>query len=244
MAAPTAAVCSKACSKPLADRCATCVVRDSAVCAALDARELEELSRIGRTRSFQRGEVIFAAGEPSYACGTLISGAAKLSAIDGEGVERILALIHPAGFLGQLFTPTNNHEITALTESTMCLFPRAGFEQLMAAHPALTRSILDRTLTELDASRALTGLIGRRDIKARLAGLILAFARAAGASPCGMATSFELPLSREEMASLIGTTIETVSRRMTELEQSGTIERQGLRGLAIRDLPALELLAN
>lgn len=246
MAAPTAAASSKVFSKPLADRpdrCAACAVRDSAVCAALNERELDELSRIGRTRTFQRGETIFAAGEPSYACGTLISGAAKLSAIDGDGVERILALIHPAGFLGQLFTPTNGHEVTALTESTMCLFPREGFERLMASYPALTRSILDRTLAELDASRALTGLIGRRDIKARLSGLILAFARAADTSPCGIATAFELPLSREEIASLIGTTIETVSRRMTELEQGNIIERQGLRGLILRDLPALEHLA-
>lgn len=227
-----------------AESCATCPVRDSAVCAALNERELAELSRIGRTRTFARGETIFHAGDDNYACGTLISGAAKLSSIDGDGVERILALIHPAGFLGQLFAATSHHEVTALTESTLCLFPRGDFERLMADHPALTRSILERTLAELDASRALTGLIGRRDVKARLAGLILAFSRAADASPCGSAESFELPLSREEMASLIGTTIETVSRRMTEMEQRGIIERHGLRGLVIRDLPALSALGH
>jgi CRP/FNR family transcriptional regulator, anaerobic regulatory protein len=91
----------------------------------------------------------------------------------------------------------------------------------------------------LDASRALTRLIGRRDVKARVSGLLLALARAASPSPCGTASEFDLILSREEMASLLGTTIESVSRRLTELEREGVIERKGARGLIIRDAPAL-----
>jgi CRP/FNR family transcriptional regulator len=127
----------------------------------------------------------------------------------------------------------------ALTETRLCLFPRAGFERLMADHPRLTRSILERTQAELEASRALTRLIGRREVKARVSGLLLALARAASPGPCGMAKEFDLILSREEMASLLGTTIETVSRRLTELERDGIIERRGARGLVIRDAPAL-----
>ena len=225
------------------EACAECPVRDHAVCSALDKAELGELARIGQHRSYSRGETIFAAGDDSIACATLVSGAAKLSKIDAEGVERIVALIHPAGFLGQLFAGTTSHEVTALTDSRLCLFPRAGFERIMADHPALTRSILERTLAELDASRALTDLIGRREAKARVAGLILSLAKAAAPSPCGVAEEFELPLTREEIASLLGTTIETVSRRLTELERNGLIERKGARGIAIRDLPALSQAA-
>jgi CRP/FNR family transcriptional regulator len=221
------------------ENCADCPVRDTAVCAALSESELGELAAIGHHKSFERGETIFAAGDSSIACATLVSGAAKLSRADSDGVERIVGLIHPAGFLGQLFAPTNQHDVTALTDSRVCLFPRSGFERLMREHPALTRSILERTLAELEASRGLAELIGRRDVKARLAGLILTFASAASPSTCGMAEEFELPLSREEMASLIGTTIETVSRRLTELERDGAIARRGARGLAILDRAAL-----
>lgn len=223
--------------------CAECPVRDTAVCAALDETELAELARIGQHRNFRRGETIFAAGDDSIACATLISGAAKLSKIDSEGVERIVALVHPAGFLGQLFASTSHHDVVALTDSRLCMFPRGPFEQLMTDHPALTRSILERTLAELDASRALADLIGRRDVRSRLAGLLLSLARAAAPTPCGMAGEFELPLSREEIASLIGTTIETVSRRLTEMEQGGMVERKGGRGIVIRDAPALSELA-
>jgi CRP/FNR family transcriptional regulator len=225
------------------DACADCPVRDQAVCSALNETELGELAAIGHHKSYARGDTIFAADDDSIACATLVSGAAKLSRVDADGVERIVGLIHPAGFLGQLFAATNHHDVTALTESRVCLFPRAGFERLMAAHPALTRSILERTVAELDASRELAELIGRRDVKARLAGLLLTFARAAAPSPCGPASEFDLPLSREEIASLLGTTIETVSRRMTELERDGAIERRGARGLAILNEAALSAAA-
>jgi CRP/FNR family transcriptional regulator len=225
-------------SRP-SDACADCPVRDQAVCAALDEQELVELSRIGDHRNYKRGETIFAAGEDSLACATLISGAVKLSAVDEDGVERIAALVHPAGFLGQLFSAYTDLDAVALTDTRLCVFPRAGFERLMADHPKLNRSILERTQAELEASRALTRLIGRREVKARLAGLLLSLARAASPSPCGMAQEFDLILSREEIAGLLGTTIETVSRRLTELERDGIIERKGARGLVIRDAPAL-----
>jgi CRP/FNR family transcriptional regulator len=228
---------------PTSQACAECPVRDSAVCAALDQAELAELARIGQHRSFRRGETIFAAGDGSVACATLIAGAAKLSKIDADGVERIVALVHPAGFLGQLFASTTQHDVVALTDSRLCMFPRTAFEKLMKDHPALTRSILDRTLAELDSSRALAELIGRRDVKSRVAGLLLSLARAAAPSPCALAAEFDMPLSREETASLLGTTIETISRRLTELEQSGLIERRGARGIIIRDAPSLSDLA-
>lgn len=223
--------------------CSDCPVRDQAVCSALNEEELAELARIGQHRNYSRGETIFAAGDDSIACATLVSGAAKLSKIDADGVERIVALIHPAGFLGQLFAGTTSHEVTSLTDSRLCIFPRGQFERLMADHPALTRSILERTLAELDASRALTDLISRREAKARVAGLLISLARAAAPAPCGMAREFDLPLTREEIASLLGTTIETVSRRLTELERDGTIERKGARGVVIRDVPALTEIA-
>ncbi len=226
-------------SRP-ADACADCPVRDQAICAALDQDELNELSRIGDHRDYRRGDTIFAAGDEGIACATLISGAVKLSAMDAEGVERIVALVHPSGFLGQLFAATTALDAVALTDARLCVFPRPQFERLMADHPKLTRAILERTQTELEASRGLTRLIGRRDVKARLSGLLLALARAAAPTPCGQAMEFDLILSREEMASLIGTTIESVSRRLTELERDGLIERRGARGLVIRDALALE----
>ncbi|HLL60003.1 MAG TPA: cyclic nucleotide-binding domain-containing protein, partial [Allosphingosinicella sp.] len=139
--------------------CADCPVRDDAVCSALRPDELAELAAIAHHKSFERGETIFAAGDDSIACATLISGAAKIVSADEDGVERIVALIHPAGFMGQLVTAASPFDVIALTDTRLCLFPRGGFERVMADHPKLIRSILERTQAELDASRTLTSLI-------------------------------------------------------------------------------------
>ena len=220
--------------------CAECPVRDRAVCAALEPAERDKLAAIGRQRTFQRGDTLLNGDDDTIVCATLISGAAKITTVDREGVERIVALIHPAGFAGQLFGVARDHHVTALTASQVCLFPRAAFEEAIATHPALTRRLLDRTLTELRESRALIDMIGRRQAIVRIAALLIAFARAAGPNPCDHAVQFELPLTRGDMAQLLGMTIETVSRNLVALEKRGMIRRVGARGIALADAARLQ----
>ena len=64
-------------------------------------------------------------------------------------------------------------------------------------------------------------------------------AGAASDSPCHPAARFDLPLSRAEMAGLLGLTIETVSRQVSALERSGAIRRKGLRGIELVDAAQL-----
>jgi CRP/FNR family transcriptional regulator len=63
--------------------------------------------------------------------------------------------------------------------------------------------------------------------------------RQAPACQKGPATLFDLPLSRGEMADLLGLTIETVSRQLKRLEAARIIELVGRRGVVLRDAPAL-----
>lgn len=251
MAAATAAACSKGCSKrwreavssPAPIVCDTCPVADRAVCSALSPDDRGELARIGHHRRYARGETIVAAGDSATVCATLTRGAAKMSTIDRDGTERIVALVHPAGMLGQLFAPTATLHVTALTDSEACLFPASHVAALSDARPALARRLLAEVSRELDESRALIDLISKRQAKGRVAALILAFARAASPAPCHDAESFDLPLTRGEMAQLLGITIETVSRTLTALEDAGVIVRQGSHGIAILDRTALDDLA-
>ncbi len=221
------------------ETCADCPVADRAVCASLDESDRSALAKLGHRRRFRRGDTLVRADEPNLVAATLVSGAAKISNIDADGVERIVALVHPAGLLGQCFAPRNPHFVTALSDGEACLFPRDRFETAIAAHPALATRVLAETVRELEESRMLIDMIGKRSATARVAALLLAFARAASASPCHDAVRFDLPLTRGDMAQLLGLTIETVSRQLVALEQDGLIAREGRRGIAIRDPDAL-----
>lgn len=220
--------------------CAACPVRDSAACSVLEDEEREALARTGRTRELKRGELLFAAGDESTACATLVSGALKVSSVDADGFERILALIHPAGFVGELFAPFAEHDVAALTDSRVCLFGRADLDRAIEEHPALGRALLRRSQEDLHESRRLLELAGRKNAADRVGGLLLALAHAASDSPCHPARRFDLPLTRGEMAGLLGLTIETVSRSLTALVRAGAIRKTGARGIELLDPARLE----
>jgi CRP/FNR family transcriptional regulator len=220
--------------------CSTCPVRDNAACAVLSPEERDAMAAAGRTRTLKRGEMLFAAGDEEAACATLVSGALKVSAIDQDGNEQILALVHPAGFIGELFAPFAHHDVVALTESKLCTFAQRDIERAIDDYPALARALLKRSQADLLASRSLLELTGNASAEARLAALLHDFAAAASDSSCHLASEFDLPLTRGEMGNMLGLTIETVSRKLGELEDMGAIIRKGKRGIALRDAQLLQ----
>ncbi len=223
--------------------CATCPVRDRAACAVLNESERDTLARAGRTRKLSRGQMLFAAGDEDTACATLLNGALKVSLTAPDGSERILALIHPAGFVGELFRPFADYDVVALTDSTLCTFAQRDMEAALRRHPALAEALLRRSQEDVHAARELLTLTARGDAKGSIAALVLALARAASESPCHPSQGFELPLTRGEMGQMLGLTIETVSRQLTLLEREGMIRRKGTRGIELVDPARLEVLA-
>ena len=228
-------------ANPLA--CSTCPVRDRAACTALGEGERGELASLGQHRTLRRGETLFARGDDGFACATLISGALKISSFAEDGTERILSLVHPAGFVGEMFAPIERHDVVALTDSQLCIFARRDYQRAIERFPALGRALLRRTAQDLFESRATIDLMSRRSARQKVAGFILAIARAASDSPCHAAANFELPLSREDIAGVLGLTIETVSRQLTHFERNGVILREGRRGIRLSAPEALERLA-
>jgi CRP/FNR family transcriptional regulator len=223
--------------------CNACPVRDNAACAVLTPEEREAMAAAGRTRTLKRGEMLFAAGDEDAACATLQSGALKVSAIDQNGNEQILALVHPAGFIGELFAPFAHHDVVALTDSRLCTFAKADIERAIEEYPALARALLRRSQADLLATRSLLELTGHASAEARLAALLHDFAAAASDSSCHLAQSFELPLTRGEIGNMLGLTIETVSRKLGELEKMGAIRREGKRGIGLRDADLLHAIS-
>lgn len=222
--------------------CAGCPVRDRAACAVLSDQQRDKLARGGRIRNLRRNEMLFAAGDPSTICATLISGMLKVVAVDDEGRERILALIHPAGFVGELFAPFAHHDVVALTDSRLCVLARNDLEHAIEHYPQLASALLRRSAEDLYQSREMI-LRKDRSARSRVADLLLATAEAASHSPCHAADEFELPLKRGDMAGLLGMTIETVSRTLTSLEKAGAIRRKGARGIEMLDAEQLRRAA-
>src|SRR5689334_17213908 len=104
-------------------RCDVCAVRNRAACATLNDVERAELARLGYRRRLTRGQSLFRSGDDNAVSATLVKGALKVCSFDQNGHEHILSLIHPAGFAGELFTPDARHDVIALTDCELCVFP-------------------------------------------------------------------------------------------------------------------------
>ena len=169
-----------------------------------------------------------------------MTGALKVTRYDADGNERILALIHPAGFVGEMFAPFAAHDVVALTDSKLCVFAKRDMEAALDTYPELARALLHRSQEDLHAARDLLALGSGRSAEEQVGALVLAMARAASDSPCHPTANFDLPLTRGEMASMLGLTIETVSRAMSSLERNGVLKRNGTRGIELIDPARLE----
>ena len=224
-------------------RCDVCAVRDRAACAALDEDERMELAKLGHHRTLKRGETMFMAGDDNALSATLIKGALKVSSFDEDGTEHIVSLIHPAGFAGELFAPSAHYDIVALTHCELCVFPRAEYEKALQRFPKLGRALLRRSSEALTESRELLAAVSGRTATQRIAGFLLSLARVANDQECHAATEFDLVLTRGEIASMLGLTIETVSRQLTQLERDGVIRRRAARGICVEDAARLGKLA-
>ncbi|WP_404479592.1 Crp/Fnr family transcriptional regulator [Novosphingobium sp. BL-52-GroH] len=225
--------------------CDLCVVRNRAICAALDAKELAALNAIGRTRALTAGESIIWEGEDSVLVANVIDGVLKLSTNTEDGREQIVGVVYPSDFIGRPFGGTTGHGVTALTDAHVCVFSRRDFDAFARQHPALEHKLLERTLGELDRTRRWMLLLGRKSAAEKMASFLVEMTERLAGSACRIDVDkpgqrlLTLPFSRQQIADVLGLTIETVSRQFTRLKNDGVIDLPSRREVTILDYDTL-----
>lgn len=224
--------------------CADCSVRERAICQSLCEADLDQLNRLGRHQTIQRGHTLQWQGDDSLLVGNVIDGVLKLSSSSVDGRDQTLGMMFPSDFLGRPFGKTTDHSIVALTDAKVCTFPRAAFDEFAREHPDLEHRLLQRTLTELDRTRQWMMLLGRKSATERVSAFLLEMAdRLADNDNDDAPLRFALPFGRQEIGELLGLTIETVSRQITRLREEGVIDTPDRRSIVVLDREALEACA-
>lgn len=188
------------------------------------------------------GEQVYAAGSDTSQLMVVHTGAVKVSRIDAEGREQILRVLGPGEFVGESAFLTGarpDHFTSALEPSSMCVFRHADLGRLVAAHPSIGMRMLQEISRRLAQTETRLASVISGDVTSRLAEYLL--------SLHGTTTEdgivVELPLAKKDIASLLDTTPESLSRQLRKLQQSGIAHTQGARGLIIHDIDALMDLA-
>ncbi len=203
-----------------------------------DRARIAELSRL---RQYERGQQIFAEGDPPDVFLTIVEGRVKVFKATPAGKEIILEIFGAGDPLGAVAIYENiplPASAVAL-EPTECLsIAQQDFFQLLERHPALVRGLLSSlTIRLAELTRRLVELTGAR-VEARFARLFLKLADQLGKPERG-GTYVAMPLSRQELADLTGTTIETAIRIMSRWQKEDVV-RTGKDGFVIVGRSILE----
>jgi CRP/FNR family transcriptional regulator, nitrogen oxide reductase regulator len=209
----------------------------------LPPEERKRLAAVSRVKGYAKGETIFSEGAPADVFFTIVRGRVKIFKMTPAGKDLILEIFGAGDPLGAVAVYEDRpYPASALAlEDTLCLLiRRQDFFALLERHPMLVRGLLlglTRRLVEL--TNRLAELTGGR-VEPRFARLFLKLSDQMG-TPVQDGTFIPLPLSRQELADLTGTTIETCIRIMSRWGKDGLV-RTEKEGFVVMDREALERL--
>jgi CRP-like cAMP-binding protein len=195
-------------------------------------------------RVYERGDSVFQEGDPSDFFLIVVTGRVKVFKRTPAGSDRILEMFGPGGPLGAVAAYEARPypaSAEALESATCLLIPRDEFFALLEQHPSLVRGLLGSLSQRLvELTTRLAELTGGR-VETRFARLFLKLAGQLG-RPERDGVFIPLPLARQELADLTGTTIETCIRIMSRWGKDGVL-RTEKDGFVLIDRATLDALA-
>jgi CRP/FNR family transcriptional regulator len=226
--------------------CLSCEARHRGVCGALTEKQLIALSKTTSRKVVKPGTELIIAAEPITSYANVLSGIVKLSKLLEDGRQQIVGLQYAPDFLGRPLRAESLVAAEAATDVEICSFPRSAMERAMAESPELEHKLLEQSLSELDEAREWMVTLGRKTAQEKIASFL--YMIAAHLDPDAdldgdPEMTFDLPLTRADIADFLGLTIETVSRQLTKLRKSGVISIENNRHITIPSLDRLNQVA-
>jgi len=220
------------------------VLRFSTIFRRLGADDRQRLAGVAAIRQFDKGARLFAEGDGSDFLYVVATGHVKVFKTTARGSDVILEVFGPGDPVGAVAVYESRPypaSAVALEPTTCILLPRPAFFSLLEAHPTLVRGLLvGLTHRLVELTNRLAELTGGR-IEARLARFFLKLATDLGQARAD-GIFIALVLSRQELADMIGTTIETTIRIMSRWGKD-EIVRTEKDGFVVANKKALETLS-
>ncbi len=202
----------------------------------LTKKQHADISAIAVWQKYKRGQLVFSEGDEGSGFYVLISGGVKIFKLSPEGKEQILHIMGPgepfgeaAVFAGEPFPASAR----TLTESKVLFFPRRSFVDLITKNPALSLNMLAFLSRRLRVLANLVESLSLKEVPGRLAAYLLYYSEHKN-DPAIL----ELGISKTQLASLLGTIPETLSRILSRMGKEQLI-KAGFRHIRILDRQGL-----
>ncbi len=222
--------------------CRACEARYGGVCSTLSPTQLLELSRQSSRKLIEAGSEVIGQGEQVSSYYNVLRGVIKLSKMLSDGRQQIVGLQFAPDFIGRPFTGESTLAAEAAIDTEICCLPRRLVDRMVGETPDLEHQLHRQALKELDEARDWMLTLGRKTAHEKVASFLYLIATHVEPES-GNAATFDLPLSRADIADFLGLTIETVSRQMTKLRKDGLILIENNRHITVPDVDSLNSAA-
>lgn len=191
----------------------------------------------------ERQQSVFHEGDPAKRVFMVTQGALKLYTLLADGRRQVTGFMFPGDFLGVSVDEEYAFTVEALEQSELWWFSRAMFDRFLTEHPQVERELYHMAAHELAAAQRQMVLLGRKAAHERLASFFLSLLERADRANGAPQTSFDLPMSRIDIADYLGLTKETVSRMIAHLRAHKLVRLQAQNRVEVLDRKGLRTMA-
>ena len=215
-------------------------ISEAALFQGLLAEQVESLARICVERRYIKGEELFSEGSSASGFYLAVSGKFKIFKLSPEGKEQILHIFGRGEIFGEVpaFAGGNYPASAEAIESGRALFfPRSSFMDLIVREPAIAVNLLGILSRRLRRFTHMIEDLSLKDVPGRLSAYLIYLGERSADRQV-----LELDITKTQLASLLGTIPETLSRIFAKMAQQGIISVEG-RTIRVLDMKLLEAVA-
>lgn len=211
--------------------------------SSLDKDDLRKIAKLIRHKEYKKGEFIFKTGDKLDSIIIVNEGSAKAIKYTQEGREQILYVFLEGDFFGETYLRSNetaSYSVEVLKNMKVCMLDKDRFKELLYQYPDIAIKIIEELGRRMGLLESTIKSMGVRSVDARVGELLLEYAKQYGRKvPDGIL--IPLPLSREGIANYLGIARETLSRKLSSLENEEIIRNVGNKNILLLQEEELKL---
>lgn len=223
-------------------KCEQCIVREFSSLKALNKEELVKLAECKTSRLVKKGEVIFEEGENVNGIFCVKDGVCKLTKLSSNGKDHIVKLVTKGELLGQrsmISEEPVNLSAVALEDMQVCFIPKSEIMGFFDKNNQFSMNVMRTICGDLKEADSQMVNMAQKTVKERLAETLLYLQDTFGKNEDD---SLKIQLSRDELASMIGTATESCIRLLSDFNKLGLIELKGKK-IILKDIPKLKKMS-
>lgn len=214
--------------KPILQDCDNCATRKDSVFCNLCQGEIEEFNQSKSCNTYKKGQIIFNEGNNPYGLFCISVGKVKVFRTGQDGKDQIVRMAKDGDVIGYralLTSETYNASAVALEDCDICFIPRDSFFRVLKDNNKLSLGLIKLLADDLKKAEQTITDLAQKTVRERMAEALLFLRQTYGLEADGQTIS--VVLSREEMASLVGTATETAIRLLSEFKNDGIVAFAG-----------------